>query len=245
MSKTMNKISSEITETLQQLHISPATIQQFIQFESRDDFHHLPHDEYEQMQSFMQDYTEFQNLSVLMTNQNSDYWCIYNQGPLMGMICYLDHEESSIEPRYIHLARFLEILTQHPQLHDFEDLQQFGFDFPDCTQSLNLPERDQILTQLSTKLAEATEESHQQQLAFCIMALISADQLPQYLYPFLDSEDMFIQERAIEYIGLHQDLNAFEKIEHLTASAMHNGKMAAQRVLNKLRSKYLHHGREK
>jgi HEAT repeat protein len=66
------------------------------------------------------------------------------------------------------------------------------------------------------------------------MALTSPTDIETRIYPFLDDEDMYVQERAIELLGFHQYQPAVAKLTDLATNAKPNGRTAAKIALKKI-----------
>lgn len=83
------------------------------------------------------------------------------------------------------------------------------------------------------KKPELTEEKRAQYL-FSIMALTPYTQLHEIL-PLLDESDMWVQERAAEILGFHIYVPASEKLNWIKEHGQHNGKMAAELALKRIK----------
>ena len=68
-------------------------------------------------------------------------------------------------------------------------------------------------------------------LHFAWFNLIAKNEIAECLLPYLDDEDMYVQECAIELIGKHNYQAARDKLHELQTTALPNGQTAAQRVL--------------
>lgn len=99
-------------------------------------------------------------------------------------------------------------------------------------------ERHACMRWLQQQLAAAALDNAEdtgRQWAFCLLNLITSDEIEQWLYPFLDDEDMWAQERAIELPGLHRWQPARQRLGRLKTTAMPNGQTAAQVALERLK----------
>lgn len=66
------------------------------------------------MQDFLAQVPAFNDLTPVLTNGNSDYWCVFVRGPLHGRVCYLGHDEPDIAPCYCRLAHLVDALNVCP-----------------------------------------------------------------------------------------------------------------------------------
>ncbi len=205
-------------------------------YRPRSGFVFLPAEEAADMRRYLDEFLEqYGDLVPILGDGNSNYWCVYVRGALAGMVCHFDHEEEDLAPRYLNVARLLAAVERQPQCHDFYDLLTAArdYDFP-LRAPLPMPQRHDVMRQLQQRLSACEDEVVAKNLAFAIMNLCAADELEAWLYPFLDSEDMWIQERAIELLGLHRYTPARERLRELQHSAQHNGRLAAERALQQL-----------
>ena len=150
------------------------------------------------------------------------------------MICYLNHGELSLEPKFKGISELLETIEKNPESYDFDELNIEVFDFPTKNDSIDLINRKEIVTELLTELELIEQEDRKQQIAFSIMNLTSESEIESIIYPFLDNQDMYIQERAIELLGIYKYKAARNKLIELTKTAMPNGKSAAGKALKEL-----------
>jgi hypothetical protein len=94
--------------------IPGSAIAQLTTFEPRDGLSGLDELEFKQMQEYFGSFPVYQFLVPLLTDCNSNYWCLYVGGPLKNMICYVSHEEVDLAPRFRSLASFLAALKRRP-----------------------------------------------------------------------------------------------------------------------------------
>jgi len=153
---------------------------------------------------------------------------------MKGMICYLSHDEPNLEPKFKDISNFLKAIDENPEAFDFYDLDETSFDFPSSKNPIEFNERKQIIEELKTDFNSENDEDVRQQIAFSIIALSLTDEIQDNIYPFLDDEDMYIQERAIQILGFHKYKPAKQKLIELQSSAMPNGQTAIGIALKKL-----------
>lgn len=190
--------------------------------------------DFNDMLEYFKQYTVYDNLIPILTDNNSNYWCLYVSGSLKGMICYLSHAELSLEPKFIGISELINTIDENPDVYDFDELNFQLFDFPIKSDNINLNDREIIIAKLKAELVSKEQEDVRQQLAYSIMTLTSNSEIETNIYPFLEDDDMYIQERAIQIIGFHKYKPARNKLIELTKTAMVNGKSAAGKALNEL-----------
>jgi hypothetical protein len=205
-------------------------------FESRDGFTILEEEEFRSMQRYFEEFPIYKDLIPVMTDGNSNYWCLYIDGPLKNMVCYLNHEEPSLEPRFKNLSSLIDTINKHPESYDIDDFDAAFFDYP-TRQLIQSHFENAIIERLRAGLkANANDDDLRMQTAFAIMALTSPTEIESSIYPFLDDEDMYIQERAIQMLGFHKYRPAVSKLNALATSAQHNGKAAAKMALKTIKA---------
>lgn len=186
------------------------------------------------MQDFLAQVPAFSDLALVLTNGNSDYWCVFVRGPLHGRVCYLGHDEPDIAPCYRRLAHLVDALNVCPDACELYDIDRTQMDFPARVED---DADQQALVQLYQQLEKAqqvNDETSQQQVAYCIMALTPLTQL-EALYVFVQSDDMFIEERAITLLKVHQYAPARDLLMRMASEALPNGRQAALKALGLIR----------
>ena len=156
------------------------------------------------MQDFFNDYTLFNDLKVILTDENSNYWCVFVGGARKGMVCHLDHEEQDQQqPRFKSISRLLEVIEQHKEAYDFDELKELPenvFDFPSKTLE-DFQGRKQIIEQLYQEIdnLDTEDESYDQSRSshiYSIIVLSMASEVETHIKPFLDDEDDYVREFA-------------------------------------------------
>lgn len=230
-------IMEHIKDVLTNYGVDNANIDKLESFESRDGFIVLDEDEFEKMQDYLKEFPVYQFLVPIMTDENSNYWCLYADGPLKNMICHLSHDEPSLEPRFRSLSSLIDTITEYPDSYDIYDFEDDYFDFPNRQVSPNYLQDKEIIGELNKIFeAETDDDQIRTQTAFSIMALASPTDIETIIYPFLDDEDMYVQERAIQILGFHKYKPAVDKLTELTVNAQHNGQTASKIALKKIRA---------
>lgn len=224
-----------IKDVLTNYKIDNTTIDKLESFESRDGFVLLDEGDFEQMQDYLKKFPVYQFLVPILTDENSNYWCVYGDGLLKNMVCHLNHDELSLEPRFRNLSSLIDAINDHPDRHDFFDFEDTFFDFPSRQVSPNyLQDKEIIVGLLKIFNAETNDDQIRTETAFAIMALASPTDIETIIYPFLDDEDIYIQERAIKMLGFHKYKPAVDKLTEFSTNAKYNGQTAAKVALKKI-----------
>ncbi|ACT04232.1 SMI1/KNR4 family protein [Paenibacillus sp. JDR-2] len=183
---------------------------------------------------YMSDIEVLQGLVPLWTDDNSNYICVHVQGACKYKVSYMNHEETDLSPRFRSIRSFIDELESN-SASDWDELKK---DYPSETDNRLESEEDlKCISDLNALIGSNEELSDELrcQSIFAILALTPKDHLDS-IVKYLDDEDMYVQERACEIIGHHRYLPAKDKLTEVSEFGMHNGKMAAQQTLAKLRS---------
>ena len=95
------------------------------------------------------------------------------------------------------------------------------------------------MCQLREEAEQGDDEEIRQRLHLAWFNLVAEKEAVQWLLPYLDDRDMYVQERAIELVGRHNCRAAREKLQMLQTTALPNGQTAAKRVLAEWRKQKL------
>ena len=170
----------------------------------RDGFIAVEDEDFEGMQDFFNDYTLFNDLRVILTDENSNYWCVFVAGARKGMVCHLDHEfQDQQQPRFKSISRLLEVIEQHEEAYDFYELKELPenvFDFPSRTLE-DFEGRKEIIEQLYQEIdnLDTEDESYDQSRSsriYSIIVLSIASEVETHIKPFLADEDDYVREFA-------------------------------------------------
>lgn len=204
-------------------------------FQSRDGFVVVDDDDLDGMMAYFKDFDVYKGLVPVLTDNNSNYLCIYVDGPMKGMVCDFQHDELDLAPKFRNLHNLITTIEKNPEAYDMYDLDQVNqADFPKLMEVPHDVHDREIINQLVDTFKNETAEDLRQQIAYCLMNLTAHTDL-QSLYPFLDHEDMYIQARSIQIMGTHRHEPILEKIIQLQTTAQHNGQTAAKSAVKKIK----------
>lgn len=158
------------------------------------------------------------------TDDNSNYACLYISGKLQGMVCFLDHEEPDIAPRYHSLNTFYLQLLEGAQLGI--TWNEMKTDFPMMTESENEAQIALLAQAFIQEYQETSDEDRQVYLATCAINLTHPS-LAHTLLLFLQAENMWVQEKACQYFGAINYVPAIPLLANIAQTGTHNGQIAA------------------
>ncbi len=171
-------------------------------FNSRDGFCLISESDFISMIEYFEEYSIYEDLIPIITDNNSNYWCLYYKGILKGMVCHLSHDEVNLEPKFANIHNLLNCIKVNNEAYDFEELSRIHFDFPSKT-----AKNEDMLTKLKhlkEKFRNYNNDDEKRQLIFSYMVLTPKDLIEKNILPFITNEDIYIQERAIDLIGFHK-----------------------------------------
>jgi hypothetical protein len=131
-----------------------------LNFRPKEGFVHLSEGEFHEMEAYFDEYSIYKDLIPIMTDKQSNYICVYISGTLKGMVCLLEHDEPSLEPKFLNISNCVEVLKYDPHLESGD------FDFP-----RNFEGVENIIAQLFTDLEAEKDDDRRLQLALSILEL--------------------------------------------------------------------------
>lgn len=172
------------------------------------------------------------DVRLFWTNDGDYYAGLFFDGVFKGNVCFFDSAERDFAPRYKTIKRFLEALVSAIGT---------GLEARDMPSDFGLTgNRDEggILDTLRQQFRSATAHRSRRQLAFNVMALIPPNRAEE-LFPFLDDEDLWVQERAVETLGKYQHQEAIPlliKVAERETTRIHNARIASIVALGRMKS---------
>ena len=176
----------------------------------------------------------FKGICPILTDNNSNYIGYYYAGPLKGKICFLNHEETDLSPGFRSINKLIEELLSKPDCEWFDLL----LDYPEkCDNGLNSIE-DQETIKLIRKEIETNSfgEDYKQQLYYALISMIPFSNSEE-LYEYLKSDDMYMQEKAVEVLRKRRYKQAAKKLFDIAKNGMQNGKISAICALKEFNTK--------
>lgn len=126
----MVKEDFRIIELLKQYQFPTIDVQALERFESRDGFQRITDEDLEGMIAFFEQYPEdYENILPMMTDDNSNYLCVYYKGDDKGKVCHLSHDEIDLTSRFKSIESLIHVIKANPEAWDFEELPEKSFDF--------------------------------------------------------------------------------------------------------------------
>ncbi len=228
-----------VLKTLADQGFNPAELASLKRFHPRRGFDMLSASDLEEALRDFSQKTMHQLIPLFYDNGN--YLCVYKEGPLRGMVCEYHHEETHLAPLFRSMNRLIELAEAKPACDDWIKLP---FDFPPLDKDFTARDAKALAAlhqaygavrtaeeDFETRGGPANDEYHRRiQTAFCIFHL-TPRKLAATLLPFLDDDDMFVQEAAIQAVGQLGYRPAREKLAALVHTAKSNGRIAAEGVL--------------
>lgn len=195
-------------------------------------------DEIMETTEYMSEIEVYRDMIPLWTDDHSNYIGLHFRGACQYRISYISHEETDTSPGFRNISSFIAALELHPDV----GWEEFKKDYPSDTER-NRRETEEDLNAIDElkhliRDNESIDDDLRCQYIYSIMALTPNSGLDS-LIPYLDDEDMYVQERACEIMGFHRYIPAREKLLEVSLSGMPNGKSAAKRALARIREKQI------
>jgi hypothetical protein len=167
------------------------------------------------------------------SDDNSNYAGIYASGPLGGTICFIDHEDTDFSPRYRSIRSFVRAIVDTAERGGDDD----GCDMPGDWPSDQHVEEDRALAAALEAEMGATpgDDGRRAQRAMQFMTVLPTPDSHR-LVPYLDDQDMWVQERAAKELGARGHAAAIPDLARIAEHGMHNGQMASIQALGRLRT---------
>jgi len=119
---------SFISIILEQYSFPESDIKAIENFTNRDGFQLLEKGEFNDMINFFKQYPEdFQEIIPIMTDQNSNFICVYIKGENLYKVCYLNHDEINLYPKFKNIYDLIETINNNPGCWDITELDDSVF----------------------------------------------------------------------------------------------------------------------
>lgn len=233
-----------ITEVLRKSNFAASTINKLENYQSRQGFELVDQANFEQMTKHFTNYLAPLHIIPLMAD-NANYLCVYVDGFLKGKVCEWNHEECYLPPMFRAIDNLLAAIESNPECTDWIHLPKDYPQLDDETFTIEDKKSLLLLHDIYNEVKDIEEDFDnekseknkkyilRQQVAFCIFDMTPPKKITE-LIPFLDDTDMFVQEAAIQTFGRHQYQPIKFKLQELLTTAKHNGRIAAEGVLQRM-----------
>jgi len=177
---------------------------------------------------------EDNELGTFWTDDNSNYVGVFASGQLAGRVFKIDHEEISPEPCWRSIESFYDALL---------DGRDAGLDWCDLATDYprhatdQAPADDALASRLFALHAEQPGSAAGQRAVHQALALSSAATHEAQVVSLLQSDDMWVQERAVQILGHWCRETAIPSIVEVVRSGQHNGRVAGIAALKRIGSR--------
>jgi hypothetical protein len=171
----------------------------------------------------------------LWTDDNSNYCGVYTDGPLAGWLTVFDHEEPMLVPAFRSVASFMEALLNEAMKEEEDDpaidVPYVPRELPETSVDCAHYEGDKLLAERFSQLYADEQDGELRRLyAFCAICLTPFQDTEKVLR-FLEMDDMWIPEAAVNLLGVRRWERGVPQLERLAREGRMNGDSAAMRHL--------------
>jgi len=179
-------------------------------------------------------------LGVFWSDDNGNGAGLFPVGALRDRVFVLDHEEPSPEPRWTTVDSFYDALldARDQELLWWGDMRT---DYPRRPDGQYPPEDDDLADDFFAIHERDPSSPAGRRAGFRALSLSVPDVHDQRVLALLDSDDMWIQERAVEILGVWGNPDdgwgrpeVIEPLANMARHGSHNGQLAAMGALRKI-----------
>jgi len=176
---------------------------------------------------------EDHELGTFWTDDNSNYAGVFAFGQLEGRVFKIDHEETSPAPCWRRVESFYDALL---------DARDAGLTWYDLATDYpreptdQAPADDALASRLFALHHEQPDSPVGQRAVYQALALSSATHAEQVV-SLLQSDDMWVQERAVQILGHWRWEPAIPSIVEVVRNGQHNGRIAGILALKRIASR--------
>jgi hypothetical protein len=184
-------------------------------------------------------------LHIFWTDDNSNYAGLYTSGKLKDKICFIDHDEIDLSPLFDSMYSFYESLLRIAEensikiksesYEDLTDWDEMKTDFPILDTSSENIKNFELAKYFIKKYASENDKYKKRHFAFCAMNLLPMSETVRII-DFVNSDDMWIQERACELIGKKHYEKGIPILVEIAKNGMNNGKVASLSALRNFKT---------
>lgn len=179
-------------------------------------------------------------LGVFWSDDNGNGAGVFAVGPLRDRVFVIDHEEPSPEPRWTTAESFYDALldARDRELLWWGDMRT---DYPRRPNRHHLQDDDDLAHDFFRIHERDPSSPAGRSAGFRALALSVPQVHDQHVLALLDSDDMWMQERAVQILGVwgnpddgwgRQEL--IEPLVNMARSGSHNGRLAAMAALRRI-----------
>ncbi|MFC4454554.1 SMI1/KNR4 family protein [Deinococcus sonorensis] len=169
------------------------------------------------------------DIRLFWSDDNSNYVGVYVGEVFTGAVCLLHHEEQTeVAPRFHRVSDFLAWMVAHPDEDVFSSTLVPSL-YPRVVPD---PETSELEWAAAYSLYARADRTTDNPLLAVAMNATPVEHSSELL-SYLDHEDFYIAERAVEILGTRRYLPARKAIEHLAVHGVANARSAALRVLSR------------
>lgn len=194
----------------------------------------------------LRDFANLRGSVPFFRGWNTEYAAVYLAGPLSGRVYFWNYDGRHDSIAYRSITSFVDAMVAIGQAQQdwyaappdyYVPTQYFQHgtgicrpaDAADIQSDANA--RDALRAEYET--ADIRDERDDHHYAFNIMALTPPEETASIL-EFLDSDDMWIQERACEVLGIRQYAPAIDRLADLAVNGLPNSRTAAPIALGRI-----------
>ncbi|WP_212002546.1 SMI1/KNR4 family protein [Chitinophaga sp. HK235] len=123
-------VTTEILSILSVNNIPVSEVEAFVQFLPRNGFSFLSDKELDSMLIFLgQQEDDLKEILPILTDNNSNFLCVFVTGNHKGQVCYLSHDEINLNPIFRNIPNLVKAINEHPDSWDVTELPPDVFDF--------------------------------------------------------------------------------------------------------------------
>jgi hypothetical protein len=172
------------------------------------------------------------------TDDNSNYAGVYLDGPLVGWVTVLNHEEPELTPAFRSVESFMSHMLANtlgnPKERAFDDIPSLRREYPKIAPDGAQAEQDWLLAELFIKQRQDEVDKELSRLfAICAICLTPFEKTSE-VFVFFDADDMWIPEAAVRLLEVRRWREGVEQLERLAHDGYPNGDRAAMRLLSRM-----------
>jgi hypothetical protein len=108
-------------------------VQSLRKYVSRDGFVVLSNKEFVAIIDYFKKFPQdFEDMIPLMTDNNSNYICVYIRGRFKNAVCFLSHDEIDLYPKFKNISSLINAINENQNAWDFFGFSDKVFDFSEA-----------------------------------------------------------------------------------------------------------------